>query len=197
MASNPAAEGETERVPTELEILVDKVKAFRQWHTDLLARPINRKSEGDKLMKKCMTSFVVPEPRPLPDEENYNLTELKRELTEWDRQCRELAARFKAPGNVAITDWELVHKSHKKKTLKCDFPQLIFTPPGEVASDFYIHTGDRVRFKKGSKGKVGAVSDLKEDHYMEVKVQWDDGEIESGLWCGKKDTFQLVYAMEK
>jgi len=186
----------TENVPSELEVLVDKVKAMREWHAEVLTKPINRKSEGDKLMKKLIGAFIVPEPRALPDKENFNQAQIARELAEWGNQCHELAANFKAPGNAVMTNYELVRKSHKKRTLKCDFPQLLFTPPGEYASEFYVVMGDRVRFKKGSKGKVGAVCDLKDDNFMEVKVQWDDGNIESGLWCGKKGTFQLVYAMD-
>ena len=106
----------------------------------------------------------------------------------------ELATKFKEPGNIVFTNSDLVEKAHKKAVIACTFPKLIFTPPGDYASEFYAAIGDRVRMKKGSKGKIGNISRMDEDLGQDITVQWDDGSEEKGVWCGKKDTYQLVYA---
>ena len=144
-----------------------------------------------------MKTFQRPEPRPLPNEENYVEGELSKEASEWDSQICELCTKFKEVGNVVFSNSNHIMNEHKKAVIACTFPQLVFTPPGAYTDDFYATVGDRVRFKKGSKGKTGNITAMIDDLCQDLTVGWDDGTEEKGIWCGKKETFQLVYAAEK
>lgn len=184
---------------TELEILQDQVAKYRTWHRDVMNMK-SSKEPGTKLMLSYRNLIV----RPPEAFSMTNIEHLEQEISGWNSSIYELAWKFKSPGNIAFSNIDgIIHKMGQpyeylnKFILTPEKPigmQVLFPP----AAAFYVAVGDRVRCRKGSKGKIGSIASVKEDNGTAVAVQWDGiEELDRGVWCGKSNKFSLVYALEK
>ena len=186
---------------TELEILQDQVAKFRQWYQDVM-NLTSSKEPGTKLMISYRDAIIKPTETSLMTD----ISQLKREISEWNTTIYELAMKFKTPGNLVFSNKDgIIHRMGYPSEY---LDRFVLTPEKPIgfstktlyppAAAFYVSVSDRVRFKKGSKGKVGSIASIKEDSGASVAVQWDGvDELDRGVWCGKKNTFSLVYAIEK
>ena len=96
-------------VYTELEVLVDRVLKCRAWYDEVCALVPTKKDPGLKYLHEGFAFVQRPQPAALPPKEtmdepsnSHYMEDLKREVSEWNTVCYEIAIRVKAPGNIVF-----------------------------------------------------------------------------------------------